>query len=196
MSKDKSPSISKFQAAVLTQMGITPWKLASESESESVSASNNMETPAATTVKQGQAADRLAALKATIGSSNELGSKPASEPADKGAASSPQPDVVSPAVAVQPEMISLPDTVVMAMDTGVIPDSLVKDVLLAMGLDAKAIEWVASDKLGSYQNYLLAWQTGESCAVSDKQLITPANLHGSAAAKKQLWQLIWQQYGH
>lgn len=162
-------TLSRYQQAVLTEMGIAPWKLLSEQESEQVFSQEKALTKASVESTLEQRADikpaissdpvsQLAKLKQAVTQPIKSSPKPCSE-------------------------------VLMTFEYSAI--DITQDVLLALGLEQATTTQVSIEALGEFIDYPLAWVQGEHIKFSDNILTTPdARCLANVENKKQLWQLI------
>lgn len=157
-------TLSSYQCAVLSQLGITTWQPQSaenlKAEGPTQSVASNIEPPK--TLENNKPSPIPDAIK-------RFKSKPDAAPARK----------------------SVPNSVVLGFNLASVPSALVKDVLLSLGLPTEGPEVISKANSAEYSDYLFAWEIDEKIALKGRLLTTPSLNNGlSVATKRQLWTFL------
>lgn len=157
-------TLSSYQRAVLSELGIATWQPQSaeilNTENPAQSVASNIEPPK--TVENKKPSPIPDAIK-------RFKSKPDAAPARK----------------------SVPNSVLLGFNLASVPNALVKDVLLSLGLPTEGPEVISKANSAEYSDYLFAWEIDEKIALKGRLLTTPSLNKGlPVATKKQLWTFL------
>ena len=153
--------LSDYQRAILNEMGISSWQLASEQQTPE-KVENQIHGSVAplskVTSKVISKEDALAKLKQ---------------------------------LKVQTQTSVTTDSVLVTLSSSDINFEIFTDVLIALGLETKQQKHISTDQLSHFSGFPLSWTQGEKVSLNHKQLITPSivDLH-YPDIKKLLWQQI------
>lgn len=169
MQNEKPLGLSKFQSAVLTQMGIMPWNTRTAQKADN------------------EATTRPTEHKPDTGKLNPLQSLRDSLSHQK---QNQTPEAVTNSQTKPPQ--SLPDKVVVAIEHTSADLGFINDVLLAMGLGEKSLHIAsANDDKTAWCDYALLWQYGETISLSNNLLVSPLPSQlQSKVLKQTLWKLV------
>lgn len=165
MQNEKPLGLSKFQSAVLTQMGIMPWSTRTAEKADH------------------EATLRPTARKPDTGKLNPLQSL-------RDSLSSQKSEATTNSQTKPPQ--SLSDKVVVAIEHTSADLVFIDDVLIAMGLEEKSLHIAsANDDKTAWSDYALLWQYGETISLSNNLLVSPLPTQmQSKVLKRALWKLI------
>ena len=178
MSSSPNLSLSDLQRGILTEIGISQWKL---EESDRIAHEHALQA------------------KRTAG---EI-SQPSSEQlSDSEAQSIPavveqKPVAVSPDENSEPgtEAISMPDRILFAWSESLFPAWFTQDLLLALGENVNAVEYIDPQRTQHYRDHALLCLSGDKLAYDGKQLTLPAGAEQlSSVFKKELWNVLAQHH--
>lgn len=163
MTETTSKTLSKYQKAMLTHMGIIPWQLKSESCSEYID--DTQQRPEQT------------------GICDAPSQPPTQEQKQAGL------DRLKQNITAKPK--SLNGGVLLCMSEKTAGNQLIQDLLLFLDIASTDVIVEENSKPKEYCDYLLAWQIGEQIGLNDRLLTTlsPENMN-SSQAKRKLWQAI------
>ncbi len=162
MTSKKTFTLSDYQRAALTQMGVVQWReqdnqILDNTQAEPVLTEKNVETRPQTLP------DAIARFKTSEKSSE------------------------TQAPAKISEIKALPDAVVVT-HSGLENTTLFKDVLLALDLEEAPLEFQVSKPLSTFSQYRFAWQQCDEVLLKDNVLGTPSRM--DPQCKKMLWAQI------
>jgi hypothetical protein len=157
-------TISAYQRAVLSELGIATWRLqnAKSLDTEEHRKHDESRTEIAKTVTSKKASPIPDAIK-------RFKTQPEPTPVRK----------------------SVPNSVVLGFNLASVPSALVNDVLLSIELPADEPEVISTANSAEYSDFLLAWDFDDKVAMNGRLLTTPSlNTGLTASNKKQLWALL------
>ena len=175
MSSSHNPSLSDIQRGILTEIGISQWKL---------------EDTDRIVVEQSLLAQSAAESEAE---------SPAEQISEVETAGTPDVVVESPVKnsTQDVEMISRPDKVLFAFSESSLPVWFTQDLLRALELEENTLEYVDSQRIQQYQDHALLCLSGDQLAYDGKQLTLPVEAEElSPVFKKELWEALIQYHGN
>lgn len=180
MSRSPNPSLSNLQRGILTEIGISQWKL---------------EDVDRLALEQAFASKR-AAVQSSEPSSEQVSDTKAAPTQD---AVSENPLAENPVENSEPakDMISMPGKILFAWSESLFPVWFTQDLLQALAMDENEIEYIDSESSQRYQDHALLCLSGDKLAYDGKQLTLPvlaAEL--SPSFKKELWEALAQYHGN
>lgn len=176
MQNNHSFSLTKYQSAVLTELGITPFESRSLNEEDGALSAANMQADIGSLKKP---SNPIQALRDSVNSESQR------------SVNDDAKNNLSNAVA------SLPEHIIINFDDWNQSAQIVQDIFSAFELVDKPIHVVsASEREKRFSDYVLLWQQGDSIALQNNVLTTPALYKlQEPTIKRQLWQIISDHVG-
>jgi DNA polymerase III psi subunit len=161
MEKKTPLVLSNYQCAILNEMGISSWQLASEQQ-----------TPTKVEVQ----------IYEPEATSSKLTSKVTSKVDALGKLKQ---------LKAQTQTSIITDSVLVALSPSDVNLQIFNDVLIALSLETKQQKCISIDQLHQFSGYSLSWIQGEKVNLYQKQLTTPALAElKNPEIKKLLWQQL------